>query len=264
MVAGQGFMMVALMGIASAGFAQERDFAWSGALQAGQEISVRGISGDIVAELASGTEARVEARKEGRSSDFDRVEVRVVDTGNGVVVCVIYDPRGDSGDCSEGAREDRRRGDGANVSVDFHIYVPAGVTFSGRTVSGDVEAAGLRSDVYAETVSGDVTVTTSGVASGTTVSGDVHVELGSLDWDRLDFETVSGDIEVGVPQGVDTAIEFESVAGDFDSDFDLRILSQSGRWVGKKLEATIGDGARTMTFKTVNGDARLRRAGGTP
>ncbi len=84
--------------------------------------------------------------------------------------------------------------------------------------------------------------------------------MGSLDWRSLDFRTVSGDITVTVPEGVDAEIEFESLSGDFDSDFSLRVTRQRDRFVGHHVEAIIGDGSRRMTFKTVSGDARLRRA----
>jgi len=248
-------------GLAADGIAQEDDFEWSGRLTAGQELVVRGISGDVVAHLASGDEARVEARKTGRSSDFDRVEVVMSESRGEVVFCVIYDGRRGDSDCDSRYDDDRDDHGGRNIraGVDFVVYVPAGVPFSGHTVSGNVEAEGLRSDIDAATVSGDVSVSTTGVATGKTVSGDVDVEMGSLDWRRLEFATVSGDITVTVPQDVDAEIEFDSLSGDFDSDFDLRVTSRRDRFVGHHLEATIGEGSRTLTFETVSGDARLRR-----
>lgn len=257
-----GLALAMTAGMATGAVAQERDFEWTGRLEAGQELVVRGISGNVVAHVASGSEARVEARKTGRSSDFDRVDVVMSDEGDRLVFCVVYDDRRGDSDCDSG-HDDRDHDHGRQnirAGVDFEVYVPEAVPFSGHTVSGDVEALGLRSDVDAATVSGSVTVATSGVARGRTVSGDVRVEMGSLDWRSLDFRTVSGDITVTVPDGVDAEIEFESMSGDFDSDFPLRVTHQRDRFVGHHVEATIGDGSRRMTFKTVSGDARLRRA----
>lgn len=257
---GLGLAMAMTVVLATGAVAQERDFEWSGQLESGQELVVRGISGDVVAHLASGSEARVEARKTGRSADFDRVEIAMSENRDQLVFCVVYDGRTGSTDCDRGYDDDDHGGRNIRAGVDFVVYVPAGVRFSGRTVSGDVEALDLRSDVDAATVSGTVRVSTTGVATGKTVSGDVEVEMGSLDWRRLDFATVSGDIDVTVPDDVDAAIEFRSLSGDFDSDFDLRVTRRRDRFVNHELEATIGDGSRTMTFKTVSGDARLRRA----
>ena len=258
---GVGFALAMTVGLATGTAAQERDFEWAGRLESGQGLAVRGISGDVVAHLASGSEARVEARKTGRSSDFDRVEIVMVENRDEVVFCVIYDGRGNS-ECDDRSDDERGERDrSVRVSVDFVVYVPEGVPFSGHTVSGDVEALDLRSDVEATTVSGDVKVSTSGVATGRTVSGDVEVAMGSLDWQRLDFDTVSGDITVEVPANVDAEIEFESLSGDFDSDFDMLVHSRKNGFVGQHLQATIGDGSRSMRFKTVSGDARLRRVG---
>jgi len=70
---------------------------------------------------------------------------------------------------------------------------------------------------------------------------------------------VSGDMSVRVPDDVDAEVRFESLSGDFDSDFEMRVRRKSDGFVGQELEATIGDGSRTLTFSTVSGDARLRR-----
>ncbi len=145
------------------------------------------------------------------------------------------------------------------MGVDFEVRVPAGVTFEGSTVSGDVEMRGLRSDVEASTVSGNVDVSTTGVARGSTVSGSLDIEMESLDWRRLEFSTVSGDITVSLPDGLDAQVEFESLNGDFDSDFSVAVERKRNRFIGSELSGIIGDGGRRLSFKTVSGDVELRR-----
>jgi len=250
---------VAVAGSASA---QEESFRWTGPLSSGQVLEVRGISGDIRAEPASGGTVEVTAEKRGRSSDFDEVEVRVQQGRDGVTICAVYFPEDHPGnDCDLDGRGDRHHRDNLRVSVDFVVKVPAGVEFVGNTVSGDVEARDLRSDVTAATVSGDVIVSTSGTARASAVSGSLDIEMGSLDWRNLSFHTVSGDITLTLPEALATDVDFESISGDLDSDFDLRITSpQRRRWVGEKLRGTIGDGGgRSLKVNTVSGDVRLRR-----
>ena len=92
------------------------------------------------------------------------------------------------------------------------------------------------------------------------MSGSIDIEIGSADWDDLSFSTVSGDITLSLPRGIDTEVEFESLSGDFSADFDVRIESQRDRWIGSRLRGTIGDGGRRLSFNTVSGDVRLRRA----
>ena len=238
-----------------------QDFKWNGRMGSAETLIVRGISGDVRATLASGDIAEVVATKRGRSSDFDDVSIEVFEERGATLVCVIYNSRRRNSACGSHRNDDQRRGRDRNirVSVDFEVRVPAGVTFEGRTVSGDVEALGLRSDVEARTVSGDVDVSTTGVARGGTVSGSVDIEMGSLDWRRLEFSTVSGDITVRLPAGLDAEIDFESLTGDFDSDFPVDVERQRKRFVGSELSGTIGDGGRRLSFHTVSGDVELRR-----
>ncbi len=233
---------------------------WSGRLDQGQELRVRGISGDVIATIADGATAEVVATKRGRDSDFDLVEVEVIEDREGVLVCVLYGRnRGDS--CEDYYDDDDDRdwgGRNIRVSVDFEVRVPAGVEFVGTTVSGDVEAEGLESDVHASSVSGDVIVSTSGVATASTVSGSLDIAIGDLDWDDLSYSTVSGDITLRLPANLDADVEFTSLSGDFDTDFDMDVTRSRERFVGSEVEGRIGSGGRDITFKTVSGDVRLR------
>ena len=240
-----------------------QDFEWSASMERGQTLEVIGISGEIRAVRAEGGTAAVSARKTGRRGDFEDVEIEVMEDGDGIVVCVLYAGRGRRNSCDY---EDRGNNWGdwgrrsIDVSVDFEVSVPAGVEFIGSMVSGDVEARDLASEVTATSVSGDIYISTTGVAWGTTVSGDIDIEMGSSDWDDLHFSTVSGDITLILPPGIDTEVEFESLSGDFRSDFDVRVESRRDRWIGTRFLGTIGDGSRQLSFNTVSGDVRLREA----
>jgi hypothetical protein len=251
----------------SAVLAQADSFEWSGQIPRGETIEVKGISGDIHAVLASGSTVEVVATKRGRRADFDEVDIEVVDEGDRIVVCAVYGSwNHDRGTCDhqdwDDDDRDRRWGeDGIDVSVDFEVRVPAGVRFEGLTVSGDVEALGLRSVVSATTVSGHVEVSTSETAWATTVNGYMDIEMGSTDWEELELSTVSGDITLRLPTGIDTDVRFSSLSGDFETDFNLSSESRRGRWIGSRVRGTIGDGGRTVRLNTVSGDVEILRAG---
>ena len=240
--------------------AQGNSFEWQGRIDAGGLLEVKGVSADIRAELADGDVAEVTALKRGRSRDFDDVDFEVVQDDDGVTVCVIYrDRRGRWTSCEPGGW-DHMDLDDIDVSVDFSVRVPAGVEFFGWTISGDVEAEGLRSDVVAKTISGRVTVATSGIAEASTVSGSIRASLGRADWEgELRFSTVSGSITLQLPQGLETEVEFESLSGDFDSDFPITVQRADHRWIGGTLRGTIGAGGRYLELSTVSGDVRLVR-----
>lgn len=258
--------MAVLATTASAGVAQDRTFEWGEAMTAGERLRVQGIVGEIRAEYTSGRQAQVVARKEGRSRDFDQVEIRTERRGDQVIVCAVYRPdrvRGEGCSNDYDGDDDRRdRGDrrSIEVEVDFTVLVPAGVDFSALMVSGDIVADGLRSDVDVSTVNGDIEVSTSGRAEGKTVSGSIEIAMGSSDWRKLDFGTVSGDITLWLPEGIDTDVDFQSLSGDIRSDFEIATTRSRSSGFGANLEGYIGSrGERSLTFNTVSGDVRLRR-----
>jgi hypothetical protein len=250
--------------VAAQAATDQAPFRWSGSLAAGRVLEVKGIMGSIVAEPASDGVAQVVAEKSGRSTDFDEVEIRVVEDADGVTICAVYHPQDyfdDDCDLDDRRRRDRDRGRDARVDVDFTVRVPAGVELVATVVTGDVMVNGLRSDVSAHSVSGDVAVSTTGVVEAGTVSGSMDVAMGSLDWTRLSFNTVSGDITLRVPEGFGADVDFQSLSGDLDTDFDLVVDSRrDGRFVGSRIEGTIGEGGRRLSFHTVSGDVRILRA----
>jgi Toastrack DUF4097 len=260
-----GMVTAMLIGFAAGVEAQDDTFEWQGAMETGQVLEVRGISGNIVATLASGSTAEVLALKDGRERDFDDVRILMFENRDGIVICAVYGEGSRRDSCNDNGRDSderhERRNNRIDVSVDFEVRVPAGVEFIGRTVSGDVEAEGLRSDVDGATVSGNVVISTTGVVRANTVSGDLDLEMGSLDWDRLSYKTVSGDITLQLPAGLDSEIDFASLSGDFKTDFDVTVERSRDKFIGSEFTGRIGSGSSELSFHTVSGDVTLRRSG---
>ncbi len=245
--------------------AQDDRFEWSGRIDRGDRIEVKGITGDIRAVATSGSRVEVVAVKRGRRRNFDEVQFEVVEDDDGVTICAVYPERRSSRrsepyECRPGGWRNNVNIDDVDVDVDFEVRVPSGVRFTGRTISGDVEAEDLGAFVLARTVSGDIYVSTSDLADAVTVSGSIEVAMGRADWSGdLEFHTVSGDITISFPESLDTEIEFESLSGDMDSDFPITITSRRNRWIGGRISGTIGEGGRSLSLKTVSGDVRLQR-----
>jgi len=248
-----------------AGIGAQEPFEWNGRLARGGTLEVKGISGSIRAEPTSGSSAVVVAEKTGRRGDFDQVEIRVVKHGDDVTICAVHGDADGGDDCSGRGSTRRglfRRDRSIHVSVDFVVKLPAGTPLKAELISGDVDVRGVESDVTAATVSGDITISTSGLARAHAVSGSLDVAMGATEWDELDFNTVSGDITLRLPEATAADLEFQSVSGDLTSDFDLRLTGRIGRrWPGQPLRAKLGEGGRAITLRTVSGDVRLLRAG---
>lgn len=241
--------------------AQVTDFSWKGRVAAGKVIEIRGVNGDVTATLTSSNEVQVTAVKRARRSDPEEVKIEVVEHNDGVTICAVYPtPRKarhentcEPGDGYRSSTEDN------DVNVDFTIRVPARVLLDARTVNGDVSAEGLEGDVYATTVNGGVTISTTGVAEATTVNGSIRATLGRADFKHAEFTTVNGGITLELPANLAAEVRAETVNGDIDTDFPLSV---SGRFSSRRLVGTIGSGTtsgRTLYLKTVNGSLKLRK-----
>jgi len=254
------FLIVVALLVAAASTAAAQDFNWHGALAKGKRLEVKGVNGDVRAVLASGGEAVVNATKHSRRSDPDEVEIKVVESDDGITICAVYPtPRRarQENSCEPGDRWHSSTEDN-DVTVDFEVRVPAGVEFNGQTVNGEMSAEGLKADVRASTVNGSVRVSTTGLAEASTVNGSVYVEMGQANWsDQLEFRTVNGGITLIMPDKLDTEVRASTVNGEIESDYPLTI---SGKFGPRRLRGTIGSGGRTLNLSTVNGEIRLRKA----
>lgn len=254
---------------APAALAQYRDFQWSGNMDPGQTLTVRGINGRVEAEAAAGGTAGVTARKRGHRSDPDSVDIRVVEHGDGVTICALYpNRRGKQPNECLPFGEGSSSNEDNDIVVDFLVRVPYGVHFIGKTVNGNVEAEGLDGDVEGTTVNGQVEISTTGLASARTVNGSIRVSMGRSDWDgELEFQTVNGGIQLAFPADLSTAFKASTLNGDIRSDFDLNLSGKQTRGYGwrpgrrKTVRGIIGskDTDRDLRVETVNGSIRIRR-----
>src|SRR6266545_2670514 len=179
----RSLVMAAFLCVATVAVAAGQDFNWHGRLAAGKRLEVKGVNGDVRAVLASGAEAVVNARKHARRSDPDEVEIRVVESEDGVTICAVYPtPRRarEENNC-EPVDRGRSSTDNNDVTVDFEVQVPAGVQFNGQTVNGSV-----------------------------------YAEMGRSDWKNdLEFSTVNGGITLILPNGkLDTEVLAYTDNGD--------------------------------------------------
>jgi Toastrack DUF4097 len=250
--------VAALTASATAQTTKDEEFHWTGKLASGQTLEIRGVSGDIRAERATGTDIQVDARKRGRRSDPADVEIVVVPHDGGVTICAVYPSRdGRENECRPGGG--RNNTESNDVSVTWTIRVPDGVNLEAHDVNGDVTISDIGGDVVASTVNGDVDASTRGTVDAHTVNGSITASLGRADWDgRVAFKTVNGSVTVKVPDGLNARLDASTVNGGIETDFPITIR---GRFGHRSLRGTIGDGGRDLEIGTVNGSIRIRKSG---
>jgi Toastrack DUF4097 len=247
-----------------------QQFRWSGHLAPGKAIEIRGLHGDIAADLSPSDQVEVVANKEGRESEANSVTIKVVEHANGVTICAVYptdDPTRTT-PCVPGrsmvppvehdtSAKVNVRNNG--VQVNFRVRVPAGVDFLARTVNGEISATSLASNVMTRTVNGSIRISTSGYAEAKTVNGEISARLGNANWlGALEFKTVNGEINLDLPALTSTTIQAKTFNGEVSSDFPITVVGKFNR---REMSGTIGTGGRELILKTLNGSINLRRAG---
>lgn len=245
-----------VLGLALAALpAAAEDFSWRGRVGAGQTLEIRGVNGGITAE-ASGGEVEVTAVKRGRRSDPSTVEVKVVEHSGGVTICAVYPSKGlRRNTCEPGGGHSNTNND--DVQVEFAVKVPAGVKLGAHTVNGGVTVTDVEGDVEAETVNGDVSVSSGGLVKAETVNGSIDAKFGRADWTgTLEFETVNGSITLALPADLSADVDAEVLNGRIATDFGV---GGDLRQTKRTLKGTIGGGGRGLDLETVNGSITLKK-----
>jgi hypothetical protein len=237
------------------------DFRWEKSLPEGSVVRVHDINGDI--SVVPSTSGRVEVLgiKRGSGRALDDIRAEVVETRDGIVVCVLWDDADNV--CDDRGYHSRGRGDNNwrdRATMDLEVRVPSDVQVSANSVSGDVSISGARGEVSANSVSGDIRLdrirATS--VSAKTVSGNVVAQVEQLSGrGDLTFKSVSGDVTLELPRDLDADVSLTTVSGELDSDFQMRL---DGRVSRRRIEARIGRGGRPLDISTVSGDVRLKSA----
>jgi DUF4097 and DUF4098 domain-containing protein YvlB len=179
-------------------------------------------------------------------------------------------------------------------SVDLDLEVPRGTVLAVRSLSGDLDATGIRGasrwttasgdlrlvietgPVAIETMSGDVVLTGEGPVAVTartvsgdlrltapmldgldlaSTSGDVHVEGGMRDGGRHVLASVSGDVHLAT--GSPVRIETRTIAGDVRSSGPHRTEGGRGR-----RTVVLGTGSVPVEIRTTSGDISVRALAG--
>ena len=238
---------------------QSEEFRWSGAMQPGTTLEIKGVNGAVEAEGISGGQAEVVAVKKGKGDDPSEVRIEVVEHAGGVTICALHPrkPGKEPYECAPGKNGEIGAEDN-DVSVTFTVRVPRGVNLHAQTVNGEIEAMSIDGDVKAQTVNGGVKVSATGAAEGQTVNGSVSVSMGRAEG-PLSFQTVNGSITVELPSDAAADVRAQTVHGQINTDFPITV---KGRFGMRNAQGTIGGGGPDLSLQTVNGSINLKKASG--
>ena len=264
-----GSVLLTVLFVAALATAQEKrsvsldpQFTWRGNLEQGKTVTVIGLNGKVRASYAPDNTVEVRAEKTARENgNPDEVFVEVFEHANGVTLCAIHTKnKPEPGRCLEDGTSRGWNLDnaGRNVRLDFHVKVPKGVRFVGRTTNGGIEALDMQSVVHAETTNGGIKISTSEYATAETTNGGITVEMGKADWSEpVKLETTNGGIDVVLPGDATFQVEAETTNGNISTDFE--ITTSGGVWRRNRLRGAVGGGGRNLLLETTNGSIKLRK-----
>lgn len=246
------------------------------------QITVTGVSGNLVTIRASAAEGHVvlrasarlttlrAERERGRSSNV-RYEV-------GVPAGVRVIMEATSGTLT--ARGIEADVDASTVSGSIELRDIGGMA-TVEAVSGEITASGVRGGIHIEATSGPVSISdaagevivehTSGditlrdvrsrLVRIETVSGDLRFD-GSIDPNgRYEFETHSGTIRLALPPTVGAELTLSTFSGSLSSDFPITPAPRSDRRE-KRLQFRLGGGGARITAETFSGSVVITRGVG--
>ena len=156
----------------------------------------------------------------------------------------------------------------AILEVNYTVYVPGEKT--------DVRAGMEKGDFSIEGVNGWVEVTAkegsfeaksmAGYFSGTTLRGDIFVEMSGKHWNGLEFAalTQQGSANLLLPEKYDAALQLETRNGKITVNYPNQIVEGEEippeiviRKTSQLLRASVGDGGAPLKITTYSGDITL-------
>lgn len=137
-------------------------------------------------------------------------------------------------------------------SVSFELYVPNESDMDLEANNGGISVEEVTGNIRFETLNGGVHLAgVGGDVTGHTTNGGIRVDLTGTEWtgDGLDVETTNGGVKIIVPEDYSAELESGTVNGRIDVDFPVMVQGQ----IGRRLNATLGDGGKTIRATTTNG-----------
>ena len=236
-------LVVAVLCVSFPSFAFDQEFKHTYPLSAGGSFLLENVNGSVQVDGWDKDEVEVRAVKTAESDerDLELVKIEVCSEPGQVSVRTKYP-----------------KGEGVEVAVEYHVYVPYRVLLgSVETVNGSVSVRGIEGAGELRSVNGNVEVlNSSGRFNAKTTNGNLRLELRHLlDGGPMNIETVNGSVVLGLPSDARADLKVLNMNGDFYSD--LPVTSTASSPAARSFHAKLGTGGGEISVRTVNGGIRL-------
>jgi putative adhesin len=214
-------------------------------LASGGVFALSNVNGSVEVSAWEKQSVEIRARKftRGNVVDLNRVQIVVDSKPAEISVRTLYP-----------------EGEGLDVSVEYHIRVPAHVVLRRlETVNGSVSVRGVAGSGLLRSVNGNVELFDgAGRFDARSTNGNVHIELTELpDGSPISIETVNGSVVLALPANADAELDILSMNGDFQSELPVML---HGALTAHDFRGRLGRGGAPVKVRTVNGGIRVIEA----
>jgi DUF4097 and DUF4098 domain-containing protein YvlB len=243
--------LVAGLGLASAAYTEEVHQTYP--LTPTGSVSLSNVNGNVRIQAWDRNEVKLDAIKRGDTKEtVDEVKVEVESSADRIRIRTRYPERSWSD-------ENRKRG---SATVEYSLMVPRTARMEEiNLVNGNLVLEGVTGAVSAKTVNGNIQAQSlGGRVELKTVNGGVQADLNQLDPNQaVDMDSVNGAVRLLLPASASASVSASTVHGAITNAFGMQV--EKGRWVGSRMEGTIGSGGAKVRLKTVNGKIEVERSG---
>ncbi len=222
---------------------------WIENVESGKTISVVNPYGNVYARFG-GYDNELELLAAIQRLDPARRQLEVVRSRDGgalrIEVMEKADDRADAG-----ATKDR---------IDVVLFVPLGSTLDARTDFGLIEVKGLKSDLIATSLTGNMRLRGNrGRIRAKSARGEISAALVTgATTDGQEFTSETGDIEIYLEEDADMDVHI-ATSGEITTDFSLQIEHRRFEEPGKYATARVGEGGPKLSIRSKRGRAKLLR-----
>jgi DUF4097 and DUF4098 domain-containing protein YvlB len=143
------------------------------------------------------------------------------------------------------------------ASVHYTLHVPQNARIDKvNLVNGSLTVQKITGEVNANLVNGKLHASDlSGEADLATVNGSMDANYTSLNNVRqISLKSVNGSVNLQLPQSPNAEVSASVVNGSITTDFPLTV---KGRFVGKSMSGTLGNGGVRIELSNVNGSIHI-------
>lgn len=145
---------------------------------------------------------------------------------------------------------------GNNVSVEYHVRVPAGAEVKFTTVNGGIDISGLEGRITAETTNGGISTRgVKGQLEASTTNGGLDIELARVAEGGVKLDCTNGGIKVRLPRDAKATISASVTNGGISpGDLNIDVTGENNR---RRLEGRMNGGGPRIQIEGTNGGITL-------